>query len=45
MYKIKYNNKEVCITEDHSLMVKRDNKIIGIKVSEMQKGDKIIIDE
>lgn len=44
-YKIKYKDKEVILTEDHSLIVLRDNKLIAIKPREIIKGDKIIVNE
>lgn len=43
MFKIKYKEKEIIITEDHSLMVNRNNEIIEISPKNLQKGDKIII--
>jgi len=43
MYKIKVKNKEVIVTEDHSVMVLRNGKLIGIKVKNIQKKDKIIV--
>lgn len=42
-YRIKSGNKEVFMTEDHSMMVYRGNELIEIKPSEFKKGDKIII--
>ena len=42
-YKITVNGKEVTITEDHSLIVLRKNKLIACKVSEIKKGDKLCI--
>lgn len=41
-YKIKVNNKEVVITEDHSIMIVRDNKLIEVKPKDIIKGDKIV---
>lgn len=41
-FKIKCNGKEVIMTEDHGLMVKRGNDIIRISPKEYEKGDKII---
>ena len=43
LYKIKTKDREVTITEDHSIMVKRDDNIIEIKPTEIQKTDKILI--
>lgn len=43
MYKIKYKNKEIILTEDHSLMVQRNDKIIEISPKNLQQKDKIII--
>jgi DNA polymerase elongation subunit (family B) len=43
MYKIKYKEKEIILTEDHSLMVQRNQKIIEISPKDLQKNDKIII--
>lgn len=45
LFKIKYKNKEVEITEDHSLMVVRNNKLISIKANEYKIGDKLIIND
>lgn len=42
MFKITVNGKSVTVTEDHSLMVKRNGKIISVKPLEVIKGDKII---
>jgi len=39
MFKIKVAGKEVTITADHSLMVKRDNQLVSIKPTEIQPGD------
>ncbi len=41
-YKIKCGNDEVIITGDHSVMVKRDEKVIEVKPSEIKKTDKLI---
>lgn len=45
MFKIKINDKEVEITEDHSIMVLRGNKLISIKPKDILKTDKLIIFE
>lgn len=42
MYKVKVDGKEVIVTADHSLMVKRDGQILDIKAADIQKGDKLI---
>jgi hypothetical protein len=41
-FKIKFNNKEVIITEDHSIIIERNNKIISITIKEIENNDKII---
>lgn len=43
MYKIKYGEKEIILTEDHSLMIRRNKEILEISPKNLQKGDKIII--
>ena len=42
LYKITANGKSVICTEDHSVIVKRDNEYISVKPAEMKKGDKVI---
>jgi len=42
MFRIAFQNKEVFVTEDHSIMIKREDKIISVSPNEIQKGDKII---
>lgn len=42
MYKITVDNKSVTVTEDHSIMIKRDGLMISVKPSEIIMGDKII---
>lgn len=42
LYRIKTNNNEVIITEDHSLVVLRDNEIVGITIKELKDGDKLL---
>lgn len=42
MYKIKVQGREVRVTEDHSIMVIRDGKLIAAKPGEILKGDKIV---
>lgn len=43
LFKIKCNKNEVIITNDHSIMVKRDNKLIEVKPFEIKKTDKLIL--
>jgi intein/homing endonuclease len=43
MFKIKVRDKEVIVTEDHSIMVVRENKLISVKATEIIKGDEIIL--
>jgi len=42
MFKISVAGKEVCITEDHSIMIERNNRIISVKPLEIKTTDKII---
>ena len=42
MFKISVNNKSVIITEDHSLMIKRNDKLISVKSNEILKTDELI---
>lgn len=42
MFKIKCNGDEVIITEDHSLIVLRNETLIEIKPKDVQKNDKLI---
>jgi intein/homing endonuclease len=42
MFKIKCNGDEVIITEDHSIMVLRDNELISTTPKQIQKNEKII---
>ena len=42
MYSLRVQDKTVIITEDHSLIVKRDGKLIECKPVDTQKGDKIL---
>jgi len=42
IYRIKVDGKEVKITEDHSIIVLRDGKMISVKPNEIQKTDKLI---
>lgn len=43
MFKIKCNGKEVVITNDHSLMIKRGDDIIEVKPFEIQENDKLLV--
>lgn len=43
-FKIQYGGKSVIITEDHGLMVYRDDQFIRISPLEFKKGDKIVIE-
>lgn len=45
LYKIKHKDKEVIVTEDHSVIVKRNNNFIEVKPGDIIKGDIIIIME
>ena len=42
MFKIKCNGDEVVITEDHSLIVLRNETLIEIKPKDVQKNDKLL---
>ena len=42
LYRIKTDNNEVIITEDHSLVVLRNNEIVGITIKELKDGDKLL---
>lgn len=42
MYKICINSKEVIVTEDHSVMVYRNNELISVKPYEILKTDEIL---
>nr|YP_007013563.1 putative intein [Aeromonas phage Aes508] len=42
MFKIKAGGKEVIVTADHSVMVKRDGKIIDVKPTEMKQTDRVV---
>lgn len=43
MFTIKVKNKSVTVTEDHSLIVLRDGKLIACKAKDIQKEDKICL--
>jgi len=40
-FKVKIEDKEIIITEDHSLIVLRNNKLISIKPKDLENGDKL----
>lgn len=42
MFKIKHKDSEVIVTEDHSIIVKREGSFVDVKPKDMIKGDKII---
>jgi intein/homing endonuclease len=42
-FKIKAGNKEVIVTEDHSIIVFRDGEKFEVKPSEIKTGDKVLI--
>lgn len=42
MYKIKCNDKEVIMTEDHSIIVNRNGKNISVSPKDILKGDRLI---
>lgn len=42
MFKINCNGDDVTITEDHSMMVIRNGKLVETKPTELQKGDKLV---
>lgn len=42
MFKISANNKAVIITEDHSVMINRNDNLISAKCTEILKTDKLI---
>lgn len=41
-YKVKVDGKEIIVTCDHSLIVKRNGQIISVKPNEVQQGDRFI---
>jgi DNA polymerase elongation subunit (family B) len=43
MFKIKARDKEVIITEDHSLMIKRGEKLLAAKAKDILDGDEIVL--
>ncbi len=40
-FKIKTNNNAVVVTEDHSIIVLRDGKMISIKPNEVKNNDRL----
>lgn len=42
MFEINVNGKKVIITEDHSIIVERNNTLLSIKPKDIQKNDKLI---
>jgi hypothetical protein len=42
MFQITVNGKKVVVTEDHSIIVKRNNRLISVKPRDISKTDKII---
>ena len=42
MFKISVNDKSVIITEDHSVMINRNNNLISVKPTEILKTDELI---
>ena len=42
MFKITVDNKSVIVTEDHSIIVIRKNKMISVKPYNLESGDKVI---
>ena len=42
MFKISVNNKSVIITEDHSVMINRNNNLISVKPTEILETDELI---
>lgn len=43
MYKIRVKGKFVTVTEDHSVIIRRDGKQLDVKPADMKKGDECII--
>lgn len=42
MFKISVNNKSVIITEDHSVMINRNDKLLSVKPTEILETDELI---
>lgn len=45
MYRVTVGGKQVEITEDHSIMVVRDGKLIGVKPGDILEGDEMVYAE
>ena len=43
MFKISVNDKSVIITEDHSVMIKRNDNLMSVKSNEILKSDELIL--
>ena len=44
MFKISTENRSVIITEDHSVMINRNNNLISVKPTEILKSDELILE-
>lgn len=44
MFKITVNAKSVIITEDHSVMINRNNTLVSVKPTEILKSDELILE-
>ena len=44
MFKISTDNRSVIITEDHSVMINRNNNVISVKPTEILKSDELILE-
>ena len=44
MFKISTDNRSVIITEDHSVMINRNNNLISVKPTEILKSDELILE-
>ena len=44
MFKISVNDKSVIITEDHSVMINRNDNLISVKPTEILKSDELILE-
>ena len=42
MYRLKVEGKEIVVTQDHSLIVMRNDKLVSVKPYEVKKSDKFI---
>lgn len=42
MFRVRIGNDFVDVTEDHSIMIKRDGKLLSIRVDDIKVGDKLI---